>query len=63
MLDDLIARGLRQPEFLIVDGTPGLEKAIAAVWHGVPVQRRTVHKHRNLITCGRGPARVWRAQH
>lgn len=49
VLDDLIARGLRQPEFLIVDGAPGLEKALAAVWDGVPVQRCTVHKHRNLL--------------
>ena len=49
VLDDLIERGLRQPAFLIVDGAPGLEKAIAAVWDGVPVQRCTVHKHRNLL--------------
>lgn len=49
VLDDLIARGLRRPEFLIVDGAPGLEKAIAAVWNGVPLQRCTVHKHRNLL--------------
>jgi putative transposase len=49
VLDDLISRGLRRPEFLIVDGAPGLEKAIAAVWDGVPVQRCTVHKHRNLL--------------
>jgi transposase-like protein len=49
VLDDLITRGLRRPVFLIVDGAPGLEKAIAAVWDGVPVQRCTVHKHRNLI--------------
>jgi putative transposase len=49
VLDDLIARGLRRPEFLIVDGAPGLENAIAAVWDGVPVQRCTVHKHRNLL--------------
>ncbi len=49
VLDDLVARGLRQPAFLIVDGAPGLEKAIAAVWDGVPVQRCTVHKHRNLL--------------
>src|SRR5439155_1572269 len=47
--DALIARGLRRPTFLIVDGAPGLEKAIAAVWDGVPVQRCTVHKHRNLL--------------
>ena len=49
VLDDLIRRGLRRPELLIVDGAQGLEKAIAAVWDGVPVQRCTVHKHRNLL--------------
>jgi putative transposase len=49
VLDDLIRRGMRRPEFLIVDGAPGLDKAIAAVWDGVPVQRCTVHKHRNLL--------------
>ena len=49
VLDDLISRGLRRPEFLIVDGAVGLEAAIAAVWDGVPVQRCTVHKHRNLL--------------
>jgi putative transposase len=56
VLDDLIARDLRRPEFLIVDGAPGLEKAIAAVWNGVPVQRCTVHKHRNLL--GHAPERL-----
>jgi putative transposase len=49
VLDDLVKRGLKRPEFLIVDGAPGLDKAIAAVWDGVPVQRCTVHKHRNLL--------------
>ncbi len=49
VLDDLVTRGLRRPEFLIVDGAPGLDKAIASVWDGVPVQRCTVHKHRNLF--------------
>jgi putative transposase len=49
VLDDLVKRGLRRPEFLIVDGASGLDKAIAAVWDGVPVQRCTVHKHRNLL--------------
>src|SRR5207249_7200155 len=43
VLDDLIKRGLRRPELLIVDGAPGLDKAIAAVWDDVPVQRCTVH--------------------
>ena len=49
VLDVLIKRGLRRPKFLIVDGAPGLDKAIAVVWDGVPVQRCTVHKHRNLL--------------
>jgi putative transposase len=49
VLDDLVRRGLRRPEFLIVDGSGGLDKAIAAVWDDVPVQRCTVHKLRNLL--------------
>jgi transposase-like protein len=49
VLDDLISRGLRRPELLIVDGGQGLEKAIAAVRGGVPVQRCIVLKHRNLL--------------
>jgi putative transposase len=49
VLDDLVARGLRTPEFLIVDGAAGLEKALAALWPAVPAQRCTVHKHRNLL--------------
>jgi transposase-like protein len=49
VLDDLTRRGLQRPEFLIVDGAAGLDTAIAAVWDGVPVQRCTVHKHRNLL--------------
>ena len=49
ILDDLIARGLRTPEFVLVDGAPGLEKALAALWPDVPAQRCTVHKHRNLL--------------
>ena len=49
VLDDLIRRGLQRPAFLIVDGSGGLDKAITAVWDGVPVQRCTVHKLRNLL--------------
>jgi putative transposase len=49
LLDDLVARGLAAPELVIVDGASGLEKAIAALWNDVPVQRCTVHKHRNLL--------------
>lgn len=49
LLDDLVARGMAVPELLIVDGAPGLEKAVTALWPEVPVQRCTVHKHRNLL--------------
>ena len=56
VLDDLVKRGLRRPELLIVDGGAGLESAIAAVWDRVPVQRCTVHKHRNLLA--HGPERL-----
>ena len=49
LLDDLAKRGLKTPELIIVDGAPGLEKALAALWSNVAVQRCTVHKHRNLL--------------
>jgi transposase-like protein len=49
LLDDLVKRGLATPELVIVDGAPGLEKALAALWSNAPVQRCTVHKHRNLL--------------
>ena len=53
-LGDLDVRGLKLPEFVIVDGAPGLEAAIVALWvalwgEALPIQRRTVHKHRNLL--------------
>ena len=49
VLDDLVARGLKAPQFLIIDGAAGLERALAALWPMVPMQRCTVHKHRNLL--------------
>ncbi len=49
ILDDLIAHGLRTPDFLITDGGAGLDRALAALWPDVPAQRCTVHKHRNLL--------------
>ena len=49
-LEDLDARGLARPEFVIVDGAPGLEAALTALWGAdLPIQRCTVHKHRNLL--------------
>lgn len=56
-LADLDARGLRRPEFAIVDGAPGLEAALVALWgEDLPIQRCTVHKHRNLL--GHAPKRL-----
>jgi transposase-like protein len=49
-LADLDARGLKRPDFVIVDGAPGLEAALVALWgEELPIQRCTVHKHRNLL--------------
>ena len=48
-LEDMTRRGLSAPEFVIVDGAPGLDAALTALWPDAPVQRCTVHKHRNLL--------------
>ena len=45
----VVRRGLRTPELVVIDGAPGLEKAVAALWPDMAVQRCTVHKHRNLL--------------
>ena len=52
LLDDLVNRGLKTPELVIV----GLEKALTALWSDMPAQRCTVHKHRNLLV--HAPARL-----
>jgi putative transposase len=49
LLEDVVRRGLRTPDLVIVDGAAGLDQALAALWSNVPVQRCTVHKHRNLL--------------
>src|SRR5258708_4301673 len=49
LLDNLVSRGLKTPELVIVDGGSGLDKALAALWPDVPVQRCTGPKHRNLL--------------
>ena len=49
-LGDLDARGLKRPEFVIVDGAPGLEAALSKLWgEDLAIQRCTVHKNRNLL--------------
>jgi transposase-like protein len=49
VLDDLVRRGLRKPELLIVDGGAGLDAALAVIWGDVRTQRCTVHKCRNVL--------------
>ncbi len=47
-LDDLAARGLAAPVWCVIDGHPGLRKAVGLVWPRALVQRCCVHKLRNL---------------
>jgi len=47
-LDDLVARGLKAPLLCIIDGNPGLRRAVGALWATAAVQRCCVHKLRNL---------------
>jgi transposase-like protein len=50
LLDDLVARGLKTPEFLIIAGATGFERSLAALWPEVPTRRcTTIHKHRSLL--------------
>jgi putative transposase len=49
VLNDLVERGLRQPQLFITDGNPGLLKAIKDVWPEVPRQRCAVHRIRNVL--------------
>jgi transposase-like protein len=46
--DDLGTRGLGVPVWGVIDGHPGLRKAVGLVWPSVLVQRCCVHKLRNL---------------
>jgi transposase-like protein len=47
-LDDLVTRGRRTPVLCIVDGNPGLRRAVGEVWPRAAIQRCCVHKLRNL---------------
>jgi transposase-like protein len=48
-LHDLTARGLQAPLLVVIDGNPGLRKAVRQVFTGVRVQRCQVHKLRNIL--------------
>src|SRR5712692_9574528 len=47
-LDGLGARGLKAPLLAIIDGHPGLRRAVAEGWPRAAVQRCCVHKLRNM---------------
>jgi putative transposase len=47
-LEDLGARGLKTPLLCIIDGNPGLRRAVSTLWPTAGVQRCAVHKLRNL---------------
>jgi putative transposase len=47
-LDGVGARGLKAPLLAIIDGHPGLRRAVAAAWPRAAVQRGCVHKLRNM---------------
>lgn len=48
-LQDLSARGLRDPLLVVMDGAPGLVKAVKRVWPRAYRQRCLAHKMRNLV--------------
>lgn len=47
-LDDLVARKLAAPMLCVIDGNPGLRRAVQLVWPKAAVQRCAVHKLRNM---------------
>ncbi len=50
-LEDLDARGLRRPEFEIVDGASGLEAPLVSLWgDALPIQRCNVHSETGNAT-------------
>ena len=48
--EDLVARGLKKPRLVIIDGGQGLRAAVRHVWPAADVQRCAVHKLRNLLS-------------
>lgn len=48
-LDDLMTRGLKAPMLAVIDGCPGLVKAVHEVFPETDVQRCTKHKTENVL--------------
>ena len=55
-LQDLVGRGLSEPLLIVMDGAPGLVKAVKRVWPHAYRQRCLAHKMRNV--CHRAEARA-----
>jgi putative transposase len=49
-LQDLIARGLPEPLLVVMDGAPGLVKAVKRIWPRAYRQKCQVHKMRNVLS-------------
>lgn len=49
LLEDLVARHMCRPRLVISEGNTGLAVALDRLWLGLPHQRCTVHKLRNLM--------------
>lgn len=46
---DLVNRGLKRPQLVIIDGNQGLKRSLLELWPKLPIQRCTVHKLWNLL--------------
>ena len=60
MLDDLVARGLRDYRVSIIDGAAGLEKAAGTLWPAVPTQAAPCTEYREICGARTRPIRCWR---
>ncbi len=49
VIESLMARNVGRPVLAVIDGNPGLEKALGKAWPKIDVQRCTNHKLWNLI--------------
>jgi len=46
---NMVNRGLKRPELVIIDGNQGLERSLLELWPKLSIQRCTVHKLWNLL--------------
>ena len=50
VVEDLARRDLRAPALAIVDGNPGLLRALRSTWPATEIQRCANHKRENLFS-------------